>query len=53
MVLTCFQMETQFEKSLSFQKTFLLADLHLEMVLEIFFCYLKNANIQFAKKNLI
>lgn len=42
--------EDKLKKARFFQKTFLLADISMEVVLDMFFLILSNANIQFAKK---
>ena len=52
MVLASFQVEDKLKKAQFFQKTFLLADLSVEVVLGIPFLILSNANIQFARKKL-
>ena len=48
MVLASFQVEDTLGKARFFQKTFLLADLSVEVVLGMPFLTLSNANIQFA-----
>ena len=52
MVLASFQVENKLERPRFFQKTFLLADLSMEVVLRMPFLTLSNANIQFAQKKL-
>ena len=48
MVLASFQMKNKLWKAWFWEKTFLLADLNIEVVLEILFLNLNNANIKFA-----
>ena len=48
MVLASFQVEDKLERPRFFQKTFLLADLSMKVVLEMLFLILSNVNIQFA-----
>lgn len=50
MVLASFQIDNKFEKTLFFNKTFLLAETGMKMVLEMFFLILNNANIQLSKR---
>ena len=45
MVLASFQVENKFGKAWFFQKTFLLADTNMEMVLGMLFLTLSNTNI--------
>lgn len=52
-VIASFQMENKLEKALIFQKTFLLVDIIMYIVLEISFFTFSNANIQFVEKKLI
>ena len=52
MVLVDFQVEDKFRKAQFFQKTFLLADISAEVVLDILFLTLSNTNVQFVKKKL-
>ena len=52
MVLASFQVENKLERPWFFQETFLLANLSMEVVLEIPFLTFNNANIQFALKKL-
>lgn len=52
MVLVSFQVENKLGKALVFQKTFLLAEISMEVVLKIFFLTFNNANIQFVEKKL-
>ena len=51
-VLVSFQVKDILGKARFFQKTFLLADLSIKVVLEIPFLILSNANIKFAYKKL-
>ena len=51
-ILASFQIKDTFEKARFFQKTFLLADLNIEIVLEMLFLTLSNADIKFAWKKL-
>ena len=53
MVLTSFQIEDKFGKAWFFQKTFLLANISVKVILRISFLTLSNTDIQFAKKKLI
>lgn len=48
-----FQVEDKLKKPGFFKKIFLLTDLNVELVLEMLFLMLSNANIQFIKKKLI
>ena len=48
MILASFQLEDTLEKAQFFQETFLLADLYIEVVLEMLFLNLSNADIKFA-----
>ena len=52
-VLASFQVEDKLEKVWFFQKTFLLANINMEIVLDMLFLILSNANIQFVQKELI
>ena len=52
MVLAGFQVLNNQDRTRFFQKTFLLANTMIEVVPEIFFLTLSNANIQFAEKEL-
>ena len=52
MVLANFQMEDKLGRARFFQKTFLLADISVEVVLEMPFLTLSNADIQFPEKEL-
>ena len=52
MVLASFQVEDKFGKTRLFQKTFLLANINMEMVLSMPFFTFSNIDIQFAKKGL-
>ena len=52
MVLASFQMKNKLGRPRFFQKTFLLANLSVKLVLRIPFLSLSNANIQFAQKKL-
>ena len=51
-VLASFQIEDTLGRARFFQKTFLLADISVEVVLRMFFLTFSNADIQFAKKKL-
>ena len=53
MVLASFQVEDKLGRPRFFQKTFLLANLSIEVVLGMPFLTFSNANIQFAQKQLI
>ena len=52
MVIAGFQIEDKFGRAWFFQKSFLLGNTSMEMVLEMPFLIFSNANIQFAKKKL-
>ena len=52
MVLASFQVKDTLERARFFQKTFLLADFSIEVVLEMPFLTLSNADIKFAQKEL-
>ena len=52
MVLASFQMEDKLGRARFFQETFLLADIHMEVVLGMPFLTLSNADIQFLKQEL-
>lgn len=52
MVLASFQVEDKLGRARFFQETFLLADISVEMVLEMPFLTLSNVNIHFPKKEL-
>ena len=52
MVLANFQVEDKLEKTRFFQETFLLADISAEVVLDILFLTLSNADVQFVEKEL-
>ena len=52
MVLISFQVKDKLGKARFFQKTFLLDNVSMEVVLRISFLTLSNANIQFAEKKL-
>ena len=47
-ILTSFQIEDKIENNQFFQKTFLLANFSIKMILEIFFLTLNNSNFKFA-----
>ena len=51
MVVASFQVEDKLGRTRFFQKTFLLADLSVKVVLRMLLLILNNADIQFAKKN--
>ena len=53
MVLADFQVEDKLGKARFFQETFLLADISAEVVLDMLFLTLSNANVQFVEKELI
>ena len=53
MVLASFQIENTIGRARFFQKTFLLADLNIKLVLRMSFFIFSNANIKFAQKKLI
>ena len=52
MVIAAFQVVNKLGRSRFFQETFLLADINMEVVLSMAFLTFRNANIQFAKKEL-
>ena len=52
-VLASFQGENKLGRTWYFQKTFLLVDISMKIVLEMLFLTLSNADIQFAEKRLI
>ena len=52
MVLADFQIENKLGKARFFQETFLLANISVEIVLDMLFLTLSNANIQFVEKEL-
>ena len=52
MVLASFQVEDKLGRARFSQKTVLLADISVKVVLEMLFLTLSNADIQFAKKEL-
>ena len=52
-VLTDFQLEDKLGRARFFQETFLLADISVEVVLDMPFLTLSNADIQFIEKELI
>ena len=52
MVLASFQIKDKLGRARFFQKTFLLTDLNIEVVLRMPFLTLSNADIQFARKEL-
>lgn len=51
-VLASFQIKDKLRKIQFFRKTFLLTDISVEIILNIFFLIFNNTNIQFAKKKL-
>ena len=53
MVITAFQIFDKVDRSLFFQKRFLLANINIEAVLYMPFLTLHNVDVQFAKKKLI
>ena len=53
MVIAAFQIKDKLGRARFFQKTFLLADTSIEVVLRMPFLTLGNTNIQFAEKELI
>lgn len=53
MVLVKFQIEDKLERAQFFQKTFLLADTSIEIILGMSFLTLSNVNMQFAERELI
>ena len=48
MVLASFQVKDKFERARFFQKTFLLADFNVKVVLEMLYLTFSNTNIKFA-----
>lgn len=52
-VFASLHIKNKLEKACFFQKTFLLADFSVDVVLGIFFLIFSNENIQFAMKKLI
>lgn len=52
MVLAGFSVSNKLEKVWFFEKTFLLANTNMEVVLKMFFLIFSNANIQFGEKKL-
>lgn len=52
-LLASFQMKDKLKKNQYFQKTSLLADFNVEVILGILFLTFSNANILFAEKKLI
>ena len=52
MVLASFQVKDKLGRTRFFQETFLLADISTEVVLDMFFLTLSNANVQFIEKEL-
>ena len=52
MVLASFEMEDKLGRTQYFQKTFLLADISVKVVLKMLFLTFSNADIQFAKKKI-
>lgn len=53
MVLANFQFKDKFKKAQFFQKTLLVADISVEMILEILFLTFNNANMLFVERELI
>lgn len=53
MVLAIFKIKDKLKKTQFFQKTFFLTDTSIDIILNIFFLTLSNANVLFAKKELI
>ena len=53
MVLASFQVEDKLNRTQYFQETFLLADISVEVVLQMPFLTLNNADIQFTEKEFI
>ena len=53
MVIAIFQVVNNLGRSQFFQKTFLLADISMKVVLGMLFLFLSHVNIQFAEKELI
>ena len=52
MVIASFQVENKLGKVRFFQKSFLLAETNMEVILKMLFYTLSNAIIQFAEKEL-
>lgn len=52
MILASLQVENKLGQARFFQKTFLLANISLEILLSMLFLTFNNTNIQFAKKKL-
>lgn len=52
MVLASFPVKNKLEKAYFFQKTFLLVDISIGLVLNIVFLFFQNAKIQFGRKQL-
>ena len=52
MVIAGFQVEDKLSRARFFQKSFLLANISMEVVLRKLFLIFSNANMQFAKKKL-
>lgn len=52
-VLASFQVDDKLKKARFFWKTFLLADISIELVLKILFLTLSNANVLFSEQKLI
>ena len=53
MVIADFQIEDKASSSRFFQETFLVANTKFEMILEMFFLKISNANVSFGKKTLM
>lgn len=53
MIIARFQVLDKFNSTYFFQKTFLLTNTNINIILEIFFLTLSNTNIVFANKKLI
>ena len=53
MVITDFQVENKVNRPKSFQKTFLVAGIEFEIILEISFLKISNIDILFSKKTFI
>lgn len=51
--MASFQVQDKSKKARFSQKTFLIADIRVDVVFEMFFLTLNNINIQFIVKNLI
>lgn len=51
-ILTNFQIENKLGKARFFQKTFLLASIHMEIILSILFLIFSNDNILFTEQKL-